>query len=182
MQHRIQRQPITAATEAADHTERDIRKMRMVAERLTRKHIGQVYLDERNSHRRKRIAQRNAGMRKRPGVAQDRRSPVLARLMYTTDQFVLGVGLEPGQLVSCRVRAIGQLLIDVSQRFVTIDFRLTCAQQIEVGSMQDQDFCQRRRPDRARIFRSSKCARSPQTCPVHDRSTMFGEEASSFSA
>jgi hypothetical protein len=49
-----------------------------------------------------------------------------------------------------RVRAFGQLLVDVGQRFAAVDLRLAGTQQVEVGSVQDQDLCHeaiRQRPE-----------------------------------
>jgi hypothetical protein len=103
----FQRQPIAVAAEAADHADRDVRQVRVVPERLARVHVGQVHFDEGDRHRGQRVAQGNAGMGERAGVEQDQRGLVVAGLLDAADQLVLGVGLEPGQLMPGCLRALG---------------------------------------------------------------------------
>src|ERR1700735_5509376 len=73
------------------------------------------------------------------GVEQDHASAVVAALLDAVDQLVLGIGLEAGQLVSVRLGPFGHLAIDIGQPPAAVDFRLPRAQQIEIGSMQDQN-------------------------------------------
>lgn len=139
-QRGVQRKPVTVAAKSADHPDRDIGQAGMVAERLAGEHVGQMHLDKRDPHRGERVAQSDAGMSECTGIAQDDRGAVVTGMMDAPDQFVLGIGLEPDKLMPGRMGPLGQLLVDVGQGLVTVEIRFTGTEQVEIGSVQDQNF------------------------------------------
>src|SRR3546814_17557032 len=58
--------------------------------------------------------------------------------LFRSDQGVLGVGLEAGQLMALLQRARCQVGVDLVQRGAAIHLRLARAEQIEVGTVQEQ--------------------------------------------
>src|SRR3546814_18437217 len=58
--------------------------------------------------------------------------------LFRSDQGVLGVGLEAGQLMALLQRARCQVGVDLVQRGAAIHLRLARAEQVEVGTVQDQ--------------------------------------------
>ena len=173
----VQRQPIAVAAETADHADRDIGQIGVMAERFARMHVGQVHLDERDRHRAKASRSAMLVWVKAPALNRIMRGLVVARLVDAADQLVLGIGLEPAQLVPGGLRLLGQLLIDVGQRLAAVDVRLAHAQQIEVGSMQGQDLRHATVPACVRtVPEAAQCARSRASCPVRRRSAMFDGE------
>jgi hypothetical protein len=58
--------------------------------------------------------------------------------MDAVDQFVLGVALQVKQMVTGITGPLFQILIDLSQRYRTVDTRFAGAEQVQVGSVQNQ--------------------------------------------
>src|SRR3546814_840705 len=71
-------------------------------------------------------------------VDQDEVGAVVAGGLDAVDQGVLGVGLEAGQLMALLQRARCQVGVDLVQRGAAIHLRLARAEQVEVGTVQDQ--------------------------------------------
>ncbi len=59
---------VAASAEPADHADRDIAEIGVMAEGLAGKDIGQVNLDEGKSHRRQGVTQRNTRVRERSRI------------------------------------------------------------------------------------------------------------------
>ncbi len=71
----------------------------MVPEWLAGVHIAHMHFDKGDIHGRQRIAQGDAGVGESAGVDQDERDLLVTGLVDAADQFVLGIGLIPGQIV-----------------------------------------------------------------------------------
>ena len=85
-----------------------------------------------------RIASRIAGMREGARVKDDEPCPVGGGLLHTIDDRVAGVALKAEQLVSEFRGLVDQCGFDITQTGAAIDARLASAQQVEVGSI-DQE-------------------------------------------
>ena len=88
-----QREFVAFGAEAADRTNRQIAKVRVVAEGFPRMHVGQVYLYEGNSNGRKGISQRYAGMRESCWI-EDNEIDIRPGAMNFFNEFGFGVALK----------------------------------------------------------------------------------------
>lgn len=102
-------------------------------------HIGQMHFDKRNIDGSQGIAQCNAGMRIRRSVDNDEISLVLASSLHPIDEFTFVIALKSGQYGAVFCGQLRQMLIDICQGLPTVDIRLTCAEQIQVGAVQNED-------------------------------------------
>src|SRR5690606_17191257 len=90
----VQGVAVAVGAEPADHADRLVAGVAVLAEGFAGGRVGQVDLDERDRHRRQRVAQGDGGMGEGGGVDQDEGGAVAARGLHPVDQGVLGVGLE----------------------------------------------------------------------------------------
>jgi len=111
----------------------------MPAERLARMHIRQVHLDERDRHRRQRVAQRHAGVGEGGRVDHDEGGAVGARGVDALDQQVLGIGLHAAQAMPGRLRLRAQARINLRQGGAPVHGGFAFAQEIEVGTVKNED-------------------------------------------
>ena len=110
----------------------------MLAERLSRKHIGEVHLDEGDGDTRKGVAQRHAGMGERRRVDDDANRSIGARLLNAVDQLALVIALTTVDMHAQLTAETHQSGVDVGQRGDTLDVRLTGSEQIQIGAVQHQ--------------------------------------------
>lgn len=122
-------------TEAADPPHRQIGQIRSVPKRLPRFRLGKMHLDEWNRNGRQRIAQRDGCMRKCGRVDDDAVNRLRMRRLDPVDQLMLGIGLKEIHLDIRRLRLIGQLPIDFSQRLTAIDVRLAHTKQVQIRAV-----------------------------------------------
>ncbi|MNN21224.1 hypothetical protein D3C81_1345360 [compost metagenome] len=80
-------------------------------------------------------------MGERRRVDQDESGSIATRDLHAIHQHMLGVGLQVLDLMPCLLRLCCQCRVDLRQRGVAIDIRLTGAQQVQIGAMEDQQFC-----------------------------------------
>ena len=122
-------------TEAADSPHGQIGQIRSVPKRFPRFRLGKMHLDEWNHNGRQRIAQRNGCMRKCSRVDDDAVNRLRMRGLDPVDQLMLGIGLKEIHLDIRRLRLIGQLPIDFSQRLTAIDVRLAHTKQVQIRAV-----------------------------------------------
>src|SRR5262249_19175250 len=105
---------------------------------LASKDVGQVNLDNRQRGRRKSVEHRDRGMGQRPGIENDsvRR---FARLLDPIDELAFVIALPKIDLEIER-RGAGQAArLDIGQRVMTVDRRVTYPEQVQIGAVQDKD-------------------------------------------
>ena len=125
---------VAEATEPRDHRLGDVRDVTVMAERFAGVYVGNVHFDAWNIDPGQRIAQRHTGMGKGRRIDNDELGAIGARLMNRLDHFLLAVALQAGQ--ACP-RALGfglQAMVNLVQRFRTVDLGLAGTPPIEVGS------------------------------------------------
>ncbi len=101
--------------------------------------VGQVNFDEAQRDSSQCVAQSNTCMRKSAGVDDDEVRSIGARQMNTIDQSTFVVGLEKSKLRAFALGYWSQLSFDIRQRAAAIDSRLARAQQVQIGSVQNEN-------------------------------------------
>lgn len=119
----------------------------MMAERLSLVNIGKMNFDKWHCHSRQGIAQSDAGMSVSGWIDDDEAGSVQLGSLHAVDQGTFMIALEAFELYACICGQIGQFSIDLCQSLCTINLRLACAKQVEVGAVNDENLLQ----DRVRI-------------------------------
>ena len=105
---------------------------------LAREDVGQVHFHERDAHRQERIADGERGVGEGGGVDQRAVRPG-GEPLHQLHEASLVVGLLPIQLRAQLPRALADGALDVAQRRPSVDLGFAGAQQIEIGSVEDED-------------------------------------------
>ena len=135
----LESEPVTVNSESADNAVGEIGQVGMLAEFFTRMHIRQVNLDECYLRREEGIANRDAGVGIGRRVDDDEVDLVGPGLLDAIDDVALAVRLEGLQLYMLLLCKADQIPIDLGERIGAIDFRLACAEQVQIGAMYDQN-------------------------------------------
>ena len=110
----------------------------MMPEALARENVGQMHLNHRQTHGTDRIVDGDGGVRVRARIDDDTAGRG-HRLLDPVDQRALLVGLaeidRQAEAFACH-RAIA---LDIGQALGTIDARLARAEQVQVGTVEDED-------------------------------------------
>ena len=101
--------------------------------------VGQMNFSERYADTRQRIADRDAGVREGCRIDDDETCCVRLGCMDPVDQCAFVVALEACQPHAGCLGERGQALIDLSKRGAAVDGRFTRPQQVEVGTVKDED-------------------------------------------
>src|SRR5688572_12584854 len=133
-----QRQLITERTESRDRADGDIGEIRVMAEGLPRMHVAQMHFDERNLHAQQRVAQRHAGVRERRRIEDDAGHVRSRRLVNASDQLRFGVALEIREVMTGFGRQLPGARHDLFQRDGPVRPRLARAEQVQVGTVEQQ--------------------------------------------
>ena len=104
-------------------------------------HVGDVHFDEGNSNAEKRISERDAGVGQSTGVDKYGCDSLTLGEMNTLNDAVFSVALEEVKLMTRRLSQSREADIDIFERVRSVDFRLTRAQQIEIGSVKHEKMC-----------------------------------------
>ena len=102
-------------------------------------HVGQMHFNEGNGYRRQRIAQRHTGMCVGCRVDDDCPHALIAGGMNALDQSTFVIALKRFQFDAGTLGHPGQCHIDVGEGNPAIVLRLTGTQQVQIGTVQDQD-------------------------------------------
>lgn len=108
-------------------------------ELFSRMDIGEMDFNRRYPYCRNRISQRNTGMGVRCGV-NDNHIKLSFCLLNPTDQFTFKIGLselDPGLQFG---GPLAHFCLNVSQSHTAINRRLALAQQIQIRSVQEENF------------------------------------------
>jgi hypothetical protein len=98
-----------------------------------------MHFDYGHSDRFDRVVQRNRCVRIGTGVQQHRLRAHSMRLVQPIDQMALMVGLAEIDVKTERLRLIVQPSGDIVERIGPINLRLSRAEQIEIGPIEDED-------------------------------------------
>src|SRR6056297_781541 len=109
----------------------------MMPEALALVHVRYMHLDNRPVKGAERVENGNGGMRVGCGVDHDS-DGLLARFLYPVDKLALVVALAEVERVALWQRRAAASL-DIGKRVGAIDLWLALAEQVQVGSVQDED-------------------------------------------
>src|SRR6185503_7015619 len=85
------------------------------------------------------VAQGDAGMGVAGGIEDDERDAFLPGPVNPLDEFALKVALEAEDLGAGRAPCAGQPFVDLGERFLPVDVRLACAEEVEVRPVQYEE-------------------------------------------
>src|SRR6188508_3234026 len=136
---RAQCELVADRPEAGDASDRNVGEIGALPEALARMNVREMHLDERNLHGEQRVPERDARVREPGGVEDDEGHVTRGRLMDACDQVGLRVALERGEAMTRFRRELCHLLVDLLQADVSVQPGLAHAQQVEVGTVEQQD-------------------------------------------
>src|ERR1700722_11977438 len=108
----------------------------MMAKMFTRVDIRQMHLDDMGVRTLDGIEDGDRGVAVSPCV-KDHRLACAPRVLDPGDEITFVVGLTEMQRHVFTARCCRKARLDIGKRLVAIDIRLTAAEQIEVGSVED---------------------------------------------
>ena len=115
--------PISAETEQAAFC--DVTEITFVPKLLSGECIAQVNLDKRNLNSEKGVAQRDAGMCEATRVQDDEFDPVDLGFLNPVNEFMFGIALKAGKLVSERFGDFNRTILDVAKACRAVDIGFT---------------------------------------------------------
>src|SRR5262249_29881825 len=120
-----------------DDPARDPADIGVVAEGLAPIDVGEMDLDDRQLGGGKRVHERDRGVRVGAGIEDDAVGG-LPRLVDPIDKLALVVRLPAVELEAQLGGTLEAGLLDVGERLPAVDLRLAQAQEIEIGSIEDE--------------------------------------------
>ena len=139
MQRIFQRQFVTVRAQTRDHPDREVGQIRVMTEGFACVDIGEVNFDERNGHRRQRIADRHAGVGVSRRIDHDEIHMIATGLVDPVDQRTLVIVLKGLNKRTDRVPATGQRPVDIVERGVSVMLGFAAPQQVQVGAVHNQN-------------------------------------------
>ena len=101
-------------------------------------YVGQVDLNKRYLDTTQGVTQRDTGMRECSRIDQNKTYAILSCLVDMLYQLCFGIALNAFQAVATGRCLLLKPLVDICQRILPVVFRLTGTQQIQVGSIDDE--------------------------------------------
>src|SRR5690606_39092892 len=98
-----------------------------------------MYFNEGNVDGRERIPDRNTGMRVRGSVDDDVFRSIAPRFLDPIHQSAFMIALVRAQYGSPAVGQVLESLIDIRKSQRAVDLGLACAEQVEIGAVQNQN-------------------------------------------
>ena len=129
----FQRQFITVRAQPGHHPDREVGKIRVVAEGFARVDVGKMDFDERNGSRRQRIAQGNAGVGVARRIDDDEVDLVVCGLVDAVDQGAFVVVLKGLDRGASGFPAADQRTVDVVKRGVAVVPGFAAASRLRLG-------------------------------------------------
>ena len=140
-QQSVNRQDITVPAEAGDRAQADASQQRFLPKRLASMHIREMRFDNGQFNGAYGIAEGDGSVRIGAGVKDHAVRPC-ARIVKLVNQCAFVIGLRRAQLDIKGGDMPRDRSVDIRQRHAPVNLRLPRAEQIEVGSVQQQDaFC-----------------------------------------
>ena len=128
--------PICPETEQA--TARDVTEITVVPKLFPGERIAQVNFDKRNLNGQKSVTQRNTRVRESARVQDDEVDPVNLGLLDPVNEFMFGVALKTGKVVSELIGKLNAAFFDVAESCRAVDIGFTRTQQVQVGPVDEQ--------------------------------------------
>jgi len=121
---RLQGEFIPIGPETEQAAVRDVTEITIVPKLFSGKRIAEVNFDKRYLNGQKGIAQRNTCMRETARVQDDEFDPVDLRLLDPVNEFMFGIALKAGEVMSKPFGAFNTAYFDVGEtrRAVNIGF------------------------------------------------------------
>ena len=133
-------QLVALRPKAADYTVSDIGKKRMMPKLLALKNVGQMHFDEWNAGRQQGISQCHTCVRESSRIDEDKLDLIGERFLHKIHKLMFGIALPGIQLVTCFRGNARNVLIDLIKCRTAIMLGLSSAEQIQVGTVQNQNF------------------------------------------
>jgi hypothetical protein len=138
----IDSQPVTFHAKPTNDACGDRGKIREMTKCLALMHIGDMHFNEWDGNASQRVAQCNTGMGQSSRIDDDRVHLRLSGRMDAVNHCAFMVALEAGQADAGSVCLRPGCLFDIGQGSASIDVRLARTQQIQVGSIEQENiFC-----------------------------------------
>jgi len=115
--------PISAETEQAAF--RDVTEITIVPKLFPGERIAQVNLDKRNLNSEQGVTQRDAGVREPTRVQDDEFDPVNLGFLNPVNEFMFGIALKAGKLVSEFFGECNRAILDVAKACRAVDIGFT---------------------------------------------------------
>jgi hypothetical protein len=128
--------PISPETEQA--AVRDVTEITIVPKLFSGKRIAEVNFDKRYLNGQKGIAQRNTCVRETTRVQDDKIDPVDLGLLDAVNEFMFGIALKAGEVVSELFSAFNTAFLDVGEARRAVNIGFTRTQQVQVGPINEQ--------------------------------------------
>jgi len=127
--------PISAKTEQTAF--RDVTEITIVPKLFPGERIAKVNFDKRNLNSEKRVAQRDAGVREATRVQDDEFDPVDLGFLNPVNEFMFGIALKAGKLVSELFGDLNRTVLDVAKAGRAVDIGFARTEQVQVGSIDE---------------------------------------------
>src|SRR5687768_14790629 len=134
-----QRQLVTKHTQATHHADRRACEHRVTSFGLARVDVRDVDLDKRHADAGQRISKRQAGVRVRAGIHEGAVDPP-THGVDALDQLPFPVLLRELELDAQLLRDVAQFSLDIFERLVPVNLRLSRAEQVQIGAIENSDF------------------------------------------
>src|SRR5277367_2056664 len=138
----------------------------MMPESLALVHIGDMHLDDRPRERVKRVEDGDRGVGEGGGIDDDA-GGALAGGVNEVDDLVFAIALMELDLKPELLADAAAVRLDVGQRLAAVDLRLALAEQIEIGSVQDNNDRAHRASPQWRRGRRFACVSTTGGRPAH---------------
>lgn len=135
----FQRQFITVRAQTGHDPDRKVGQIRVMTERFACVDIGKMHFDKRDGHRCQRVADRHAGVGVSRRIDDDEIHVIAAGLVDTFDQRTFMVVLKSFDKRTDSIPTAGQCTINVVQRGEPVMRGFAATQQIQVGTVHNQD-------------------------------------------
>ena len=127
-------QSIAIGPESRHHTDREVRKQRPAAFRLTREDVREMHFDERDPHGEERVAHGEARVGESRGV-DERAVGVPLQTLDGLHELAFVVRLNPAALDAQFACALARDTLDFCEARTPVQLRLALAQQIQIGTV-----------------------------------------------
>ena len=138
-QSKFQRQLVSVCAQSGHHADGKVRKIRVMAEGFARVNVGKVDFDERDGGGGQCVAQRDAGMGVTRRIDENEVNLIARGLVHAINQGAFMIVLKGFDQRPGSAPAVDQSAVDVGERDEAIVRGLTTTQQIQVGSVQNQN-------------------------------------------
>jgi len=134
----LHRELITQCAQSGNHANGDIREIGVLTKCFSCVYVGQMNLYERYLHTAQGITQCHTGMCEGRRIDQNKANALVSCQVNTFDQFGFSIALYALETVTAVCGLLFEALINLLKRILSVMLGLTGTQQIQVGSIDDE--------------------------------------------